>query len=496
MSQYLKNLPGSTSVHPILGTTSQELFSELKKLHFVAKGLPEKMGGTWTWDTFQTWLKARRDIESMGSFKPSAALASASSIPGTTLPFGSIPAVTTAEDRIRQAEERKNRKRQKDLEYSRERRNREKDEYDVMQQKVEALQQVQSDLKGEEARLTSLLAEARNQVDIHLYGKPAGRNDGASSSQVPASSEGTAIPELSNRSHPSQGRAVDNGKKRSAGKERAKKKSPRRSSSLHGSSATDERSDIAGATPALASGDSASISTSQAGTIAATVPPPPAVAARGGLSQDMFPLGSLQDDRAHLGVASMGFPLQSNDQLISLLLQQQRNQQAASQLHQLEQLRLQEQTRGLMLSQLGGVPPGYGVPLFMSMPSHLHPNDSRTVGQDGPSLPTSHHHRNEAADLAALRSMLERRLGTNSTPVSSAPSATSTASSSLGSQLQMLHLLNRQQQNAYPIHVLQSLPPQLVPNSLSYAAPTTSNIGDAQDIEALLMQRYRASRDG
>jgi hypothetical protein len=512
MSQYLKNLPESTSVKPILGSTRQELFSELKKLNFVAKGLPEKVGGTWTWDTFQTWLKARRDIESMGSLKPPASLATASSANAAAasapMPFGSVPAVTTAEDRIRQAEERKNRKRQKDLEYSRERRNREKDEYDDMQQKVEALQRIQAGLKDEESRLTSLLAEARNQVDIHLYGKPSGRNDGASSSRKPAATDGAAIPSSSERSYLNQGSAGDNGKKKSSAKERSRKnKSPRRSSSLRGSSsAPEERRDVAGEAPVLPSGDSASNSTSQGHSSFATMPSPPAVAARTGVSQDMFPLGSMQDERAHLGVSSLGMPFQSNEHLLSLLLQQQRSQQAqgyASQLHQLEQLRLQEQSRGLMLSQLGGVPNSFGVPVYLSLPPHLQRNDSRLVGQDGATssaaavsaLAAQHFDRNnEGADLAALRSMLERRRGAGSTPLSSGPSATSTASASLGSQLQMLQLLSRQhQQNAYPVHVLQSLPPQLMQASLSYAAPGTSNVDEAQDIEALLMQRYRAS---
>jgi hypothetical protein len=505
MSQYLKNLPDSTSVRPILGSTSQELFNELKKLNFAAKGLPEKMGGTWTWDTFQTWLKARRDIESMGNSKPSAVLASASSIAAVSMPFGSIPAVTTAEDRIRQAEERKNRKRQKDLEYSRERRNREKDECDDTQQKVEALQRIQAGLKEEESRLMLLLADARNHVDIHLYGKPSGRNDVASSSQVPESVGGAAIASSPERSHPRQASDGDNSKRKSQAKERSKKKPPRRSSSLRGSGAAEERTDNAGVA-ILPSEDSATIDSTQTGTRLGTLPSPSAAAARGGHPQDMFPQGPLQADRVQFGAPSLGLPFQSsNDHLLSMLLQQQRSQQAqgfASQLHHLEQLRLQEQTRGLMLSQLGAVPPGYGVPLYLSMPSHLQANDARMVGQDGSTLPAAgiasmpapHPHRHEAADLAALRSMLERRLGT--TNATSAPPATSATSASLGSQLQMLQLLNRQQQNAYPMHVLQSLPPQLVPNSLAYAASGSSNMDEAQDIEALLMQRYRASREG
>lgn len=67
-------------------------------------------------------------------------------------------------DRDRLLQERRTRKRKKDLAYSRDRRRKEKDEMDGLQEQVKALSKVNDGLRREEARLAILLVNSQNEV--------------------------------------------------------------------------------------------------------------------------------------------------------------------------------------------------------------------------------------------------------------------------------------------------------------------------------------------
>lgn len=358
------------SIAHVLGSTSKELGEKLKKLHFTPKGIPEKIGGRWSWDNFETWLKARRDIEGMEDSKPPASETSTASQSRASLPPAhALPPITTAEDRIRMAEERRNRKRQKDLEYSRDRRVREKGECGTIQGQVDALQRTNLMLRAEESRLCNLLNTARVHVEIYLYGKPLSTPAGGALSTPPRSGQGAPGPSqelpLRMHSHPSLEVAPNHTPMPPpAGGLGTSRRSPEAASAR-------ETSAVDLVPTGYERGMGVPIHTMSVGQLEA--------AARGVPTLDLFSRYTIQPDRIHTVVPSYGMMAQFDDRHLALLIQRQQQhphqplnhhplafQPALPPFQQLDPLLRGNPSQGLVLSQLGALPPYVGVPIMLS----------------------------------------------------------------------------------------------------------------------------------
>jgi hypothetical protein len=244
------------------------------------------------------------------------------------------------------------------LEYSRDRRVREKGEHGTIQEQVDALQKTNNTLKAEESRLSGLLNLARVHVEIHLYGRPLGASHNQPTLQVQRySASGTGQPPNPNLAPPPDGN--DGGGSKSL------------------------------TPPDVSARESSAGGLFQPGYERVMGVPNHAMptaqwdsAARGAVpSLDLFSRGTIQAERIHTAVPSYGVPMPFDESLLALLLQGQQHppqplnhhhhplafQQAFPAFQQLDPLlRGGDFSRGLAFSQFGGAfPPGVAGPIRM-----------------------------------------------------------------------------------------------------------------------------------
>jgi len=173
-----KELFGKTSTFSmknIFCDSPEEALNKLTKLGFAKDGLPEAVGGTWSYSHFHKWLKSMR---SSGPSKTSEAAVASSS---RTHHFRNISTVSESSSESSPAkrgppitldkladvaceqliQDRKKRKRMMDAKYAQKRRKREKEEEDRLQSQCLELSKKNMDLAEEEKCLLRLLSEAK-----------------------------------------------------------------------------------------------------------------------------------------------------------------------------------------------------------------------------------------------------------------------------------------------------------------------------------------------
>lgn len=143
--------------------TTEDRQEILRKLHtdgIPQSALPSALGGSWCYETFDSWFELQRKGTSLElGCATSAVIESDEKIPAIDDSF-------VEASRVARAEERKERKRQLDVIYARKRREREKEDTDSLQEQCYRLNQANVALKEQGDNLERLLGEARRMVEV------------------------------------------------------------------------------------------------------------------------------------------------------------------------------------------------------------------------------------------------------------------------------------------------------------------------------------------
>jgi len=131
-----------------------EAVAELTKHGLLKEGLPESVGGTWSYENFPIWQEVQLRMEwdlPLGQLETSPCRYS-----GSEYQAKSLSQLTEAE--------KVERKRRFNVLHSRRKRQRDRMESESLERQVEALQDEKDDIKGENERLIKLLSQAKELV--------------------------------------------------------------------------------------------------------------------------------------------------------------------------------------------------------------------------------------------------------------------------------------------------------------------------------------------
>lgn len=124
--------------------------------------VPMDLGGTWDYESFNTWF----DLQRKGT---NLEIVCASNVAQAEDEDEKMPAIDDSlveASRVARAEERKERKRQLDVIYARKRRERQKEDTDVLQEQCYRLNQENVNLKEQGEKLERFLGEAQRMVEV------------------------------------------------------------------------------------------------------------------------------------------------------------------------------------------------------------------------------------------------------------------------------------------------------------------------------------------
>ena len=138
----------------------QEILRVLEADGIPQSTLPKLLGGSWTYETFDTWF----DLQRKGTNMELVCAAAAVSEVDEKMP--AIDDSLVEASKFARAEERKERKRQLDVIYARKRREREKEDTEGLQEQCYRLNQANVALKEQGEKLERLLGEARRMVEV------------------------------------------------------------------------------------------------------------------------------------------------------------------------------------------------------------------------------------------------------------------------------------------------------------------------------------------
>jgi len=137
----------------------QEILRELEADGIPQSTLPKLLGGSWSYETFDTWFDLQRKGTNME-------LVCAAAVASEGEKMAAIDDSLVEASRFARAEERKERKRQLDVIYARKRREREKEDTESLQEQCYRLNQANVALKEQGEKLERLLGEARRMVEV------------------------------------------------------------------------------------------------------------------------------------------------------------------------------------------------------------------------------------------------------------------------------------------------------------------------------------------